>query len=601
MKVNRVKLTNYAQHKDLDIEIESNFVGIVGENGSGKSNFINSISDAITGEFHKKKSLIVTHGQKNGSIFIEGEFSEDEKFTLDKSLGAGETILTIGDKELIGADPVSAKILEKLDCDKSFLANMVFVKQEDILGILFGRPAERTKLLQKFFGLERAQRVDLALTSWMSTIPESVEIDESAVKEEIVQTEATIESLKEEISGIKTDLTEVEKEIAADEAIIERVEILYDKAKTYERSAAEIEKYTKEKKELNRELKALVEPAENSEVIAAWRTEFTDLKEKITSFADMHDFLRSALEEGHSDCGDGTCAVCGSKLDEDKEQKINKRIDFISQEIKTLNTSKNDLFVKIKEKSEILDEYITEEKRISKRLDYVQSQLDALLVGAQGGAPKRTAKEYKDAIDGYNTKKIAASNQEARIEVLGDSIKAFTATLERCKNTLVAAAKAKRDNDALRAHKRKVARIQGLFKHNGSATEIYVNTKMKQMCSTINQYLAGFSSAYKVRVNSDNEFICQFADKTILSGELSGGQKVTLSLAFRFAACEVFTSKTNLIILDEPTTWLDRKRIDSFGEILNSVKRMSQRKHLQVFVVTHEKSLMPNFDQVIEF
>ena len=601
MKIREVKLTNYAQHESLEIEIESDFIGIVGENGSGKSNFINSFSDAISGEFHKKKSLIVTHGQKNGNIFLRGEFDPGEIFTLNKPFPTGDTILKIGEKELVGADPVCAKILEKLDCDKSFLKNMVFVKQEEILGILFGGTAERNKLLQKFFGLERAQKVDLALTSWLSTIPESVEIDESAVREEMRQTEATIAELKSDISEMQEELELAKHEIEQDEPIIEKVEVLYDRAKAYERSSSEISRYTKEKKDLKKKLDNLIVPSVTAEELLEWKDEQSNVKEKIASFTDMQSFLNSAIEEKHSGCEDGTCAVCGSKLDKDSLDKILKRIDFIDKELETLVSQKSDLYIKIKAKTSELDEYLNEQKNLIKRLDYVDSQLDALNISSQGGPTKRSAHEYKDAIDKHTERKINASNCEARIGALGNSLNTFNATLARCKATLVRAENTRRENDALRAHKQKIIRLQGLFKHNGSATEIYVNTKMKRMCSCINEYLAGFSSSYKVKVNRDNEFICQFPGKTILAGELSGGQKVVLSLAFRFAACEVFASKTNLIVLDEPTTWLDKKRIASFGEILSTVKSMSQRKHLQVFVVTHEHSLMPNFDQVIEF
>ena len=39
MRINKVKLSNFAQHKNLEVDISENIVGIIGRNGSGKSNF----------------------------------------------------------------------------------------------------------------------------------------------------------------------------------------------------------------------------------------------------------------------------------------------------------------------------------------------------------------------------------------------------------------------------------------------------------------------------------------------------------------------------------------------------------------------------------
>ena len=124
---------------------------------------------------------------------------------------------------------------------------------------------------------------------------------------------------------------------------------------------------------------------------------------------------------------------------------------------------------------------------------------------------------------------------------------------------------------------------------------------MNQMCSSINQYLQSFNAAYRVLLGEDNEFMCDFGDKIRPSSDLSCGQKVTLSLAFRFASCEVFSTGVNLIVLDEPTTWLDKETVDSFQAIIESISELSDSQNLQVLIVTHERSLMPYFRQTIEF
>jgi DNA repair exonuclease SbcCD ATPase subunit len=150
MRINKVKLSNFAQHKNLEVDLSENIVGIIGRNGSGKSNFASSISMAITGEFGKKKKKdLITFGEKSGSIYVEGSIRH-KNFIVNRSLDSNTTNLSYNSEIFDGAETVNEKFLELLDCDKSFLPNMVFVTQTDILGILFGKQAERNKMLQKF-------------------------------------------------------------------------------------------------------------------------------------------------------------------------------------------------------------------------------------------------------------------------------------------------------------------------------------------------------------------------------------------------------------------------------------------------------------------
>jgi len=121
------------------------------------------------------------------------------------------------------------------------------------------------------------------------------------------------------------------------------------------------------------------------------------------------------------------------------------------------------------------------------------------------------------------------------------------------------------------------------------------------MSQSINEYLNRFGAAYNVKLGQDNEFICDFGNKVRPSSDLSCGQKVVLSLAFRFAAREIFTTGVNLIVLDEPTTWLDRETILNFKNIIESISELSDTNNLQTLIVTHERSLMPYFKQTIEF
>ena len=80
---------------------------------------------------------------------------------------------------------------------------------------------------------------------------------------------------------------------------------------------------------------------------------------------------------------------------------------------------------------------------------------------------------------------------------------------------------------------------------------------------------------------------------------LSGGQKIALAVAFRFAVYGMFASKLGLLSLDEPTAYLDNETIARFADTLDKVRGLARNLGLMVLVSTHEKSLEPCFDQAV--
>ncbi len=78
-------------------------------------------------------------------------------------------------------------------------------------------------------------------------------------------------------------------------------------------------------------------------------------------------------------------------------------------------------------------------------------------------------------------------------------------------------------------------------------------------------------------------------------GFLSGGERIALGLAFRLALSLYLAGEISLLILDEPTPYLDEERrrrlVDIMGRYL--------RKIPQVIVVSHDEELKDAADRVI--
>ena len=83
------------------------------------------------------------------------------------------------------------------------------------------------------------------------------------------------------------------------------------------------------------------------------------------------------------------------------------------------------------------------------------------------------------------------------------------------------------------------------------------------------------------------------------SKELSGGQRMALAISFRFACYEMFSDKLGLLVLDEPTAYLDAQTVDRFGDLLRTIKTIAKNMDLQIIVSTHETAISDAFDSVI--
>lgn len=80
---------------------------------------------------------------------------------------------------------------------------------------------------------------------------------------------------------------------------------------------------------------------------------------------------------------------------------------------------------------------------------------------------------------------------------------------------------------------------------------------------------------------------------------LSGGQKIALAVAFRFAVYMMFAGKLGLLSLDEPTAYLDDETIARFADLLGKIREIAANMGVQILLATHEHGVMGSVDQTI--
>ncbi len=158
MALRRVKLRNWCQLRSLDIEFRPGLNGILGANGNGKSNFLDSLRFGVTGQSinggNNKDNL--TWGQEHGSVeldFVAG----DTEYNLTRAIETSRCQLRYGNVRLAKAGEVEQYLVNLYDAPLKMLLDNVFVGQGKIDQILSARPGDRLKEFQASFGLDRAQ------------------------------------------------------------------------------------------------------------------------------------------------------------------------------------------------------------------------------------------------------------------------------------------------------------------------------------------------------------------------------------------------------------------------------------------------------------
>jgi len=122
-----------------------------------------------------------------------------------------------------------------------------------------------------------------------------------------------------------------------------------------------------------------------------------------------------------------------------------------------------------------------------------------------------------------------------------------------------------------------------------------------KLLDDLNDILESFDSPFRAKTTDNLGFRAVFFDGRDVPAEaLSGGEKAIFAIAFRIVINSKFAGEAGLLCLDEPTAGLDKKNIGCLTVALDRLRYLSKSRGLQCLLITHEESLMPYFDKVIE-
>lgn len=178
MRIKSLKLSNFGQHKNLEIDglDKKSIIGILGQNGSGKSTVINAIKYAFTGELPDTNTSCIRSGAK--SLKVELEFEKNNKLgKIIRSVthtGASTRELTWEGQVYKKSTEVEAQINEILGIDKQVLSNTIFISQGEFSDILSNTKTKRIDLFSKLLNLNFLNKTVTFIEGEQKTLKESI-------------------------------------------------------------------------------------------------------------------------------------------------------------------------------------------------------------------------------------------------------------------------------------------------------------------------------------------------------------------------------------------------------------------------------------------
>lgn len=152
-----VRLRCFCQHEKFDAEFRPGLNGILGRNGRGKSNTLDALRFAITGESINPggKKDNITWGKDKARVevvFTEG----DTTYELMRAVESAKATLKFNDQTINKSSEIDDFLVRLLGCPMRALLDNVFIPQGKIDSILFARSSDRLKEFQQTFGLDKA-------------------------------------------------------------------------------------------------------------------------------------------------------------------------------------------------------------------------------------------------------------------------------------------------------------------------------------------------------------------------------------------------------------------------------------------------------------
>jgi len=293
--IRRITLTNFRRFNQLDLDdLPVGLIGIIGENGSGKSTILEAVGWALYGTYaltgRTEKEGVKTQGvgtDENCEVTLEFEMAEDTYKIVRRLHGkravAQAFIYKNGEDKTAAEreEGVNTYVSKLFGMDRATFFASVFARQKELDLLTSQNPAERQKIIRRLLRIDLIDsaiteiRRDNRLKKQMAENLKEMLVDVTAVKSEIVEllkkknlTSKQREADEKIFNNIKTELTSaraIKQEMEIKRKAFQRIHTsLFSIEKEIRNNLEQMEKRKGEIKDLQAEKKELIkiEPKE---------------------------------------------------------------------------------------------------------------------------------------------------------------------------------------------------------------------------------------------------------------------------------------------------------------------------------------------------
>lgn len=144
-----------------------------------------------------------------------------------------------------------------------------------------------------------------------------------------------------------------------------------------------------------------------------------------------------------------------------------------------------------------------------------------------------------------------------------------------------------------------VRELRGVF-HRSALPRLIADQATEQIVARTNELLEQFDDPFHITSEAGLKLWAHKPGHEPMPAErLSGGEQVVLSIAFRLAMNLLFAQQAGLLVLDEPTVFLDDDNLNYLADALGHLRRLSSSTGHQIIIITHEERLAGVFDHVV--
>ncbi len=160
MIIHRLRLVNFRQHENTDIEFGHGLTGIVGPNGAGKTTLLEAIAWAMYGmpaARGNRDSIKRRGAPPRATVEVELVFSLGaHRYRVVRKMGSAELYLDATDAPIAtGIGPVTERITRLMGMRRDEFFNTYFTGQKELAVMSAMKPADRAQFLSRVLGYER--------------------------------------------------------------------------------------------------------------------------------------------------------------------------------------------------------------------------------------------------------------------------------------------------------------------------------------------------------------------------------------------------------------------------------------------------------------